>query len=59
MNYCELFLILQWESHYYAATCIIQQLDSGPDTQEKLCWRSDIYVVLEILAYIKDRFMNN
>lgn len=36
----------------------MQQLDSGPDIQEK-CWWSDIYVVLEIPDYIKDNFMTN
>lgn len=59
MNYSELFLILQWESDYYAATDIMQQLDSGPDIQEKLCWWSDIYVVLEIPAHVKDNLMSN
>lgn len=59
MNYSELFLILQWEYNYYAATGIVQQLDSGPNIQENLCWWSDIYVVLEIPACIKDNFMTN
>lgn len=35
MNYSQLFLILQWESNYYAATGIVQQVDSGPNIQEK------------------------
>lgn len=37
----------------------MQQLDSGPDIQEKLCWWSDIYVVLEIPAHVKDNLMSN